>query len=147
MTPSRGRLSSSRAYDDAAGRKRLSLATRSDLAIEAQISAAGATWLDRQLLAKESALSNAGFGAEVRDAMDRRIDHLIEQDLARRQGRGVIFARDLLKTLRRRELDEAISKLEVDTGLCASSIHGKRARLGHLSPARDARVRPFRHDR
>ena len=75
-----GAIVESRAYDDAAGRKRLSLATRSDLAIEAQISAAGATWLDRRLLAKESALSSGGFGAEVRAAMDRRIDHLVEQE-------------------------------------------------------------------
>jgi hypothetical protein len=96
---------------------RLSLATRSDLTIEAQISAPGATWLDRQLLAKQSALSSSGFGAEVREAMDQRVDHLIERDLARRQGQRVIFARDLLKTLRRRELDEAVSKLSIDTGL------------------------------
>ena len=61
-----GAIVEARAYDDAGGRKRLSLATRSDLAIEAQISAPGATWLDRQLLAKESALSGGGFGAEVR---------------------------------------------------------------------------------
>ena len=112
-----GAIVESRAYDHAAGRKRLSLATRSDLAIEAQISAAGATWLDRQLLAKESALASGGFGAEVREAMDRRIDHLVEQDLARRQGERVIFARDLLNTLRRRELDEVIAKLSAETGL------------------------------
>ena len=37
--------------------KRLSLATRSDLAIDAQVVASGATWLDRQLLAKESIAS------------------------------------------------------------------------------------------
>ena len=112
-----GAIVESRAYDDAAGRKRLSLATRSDLAIEAQISAAGATWLDRQLLAKEPALSSGGFGADVREAMERRIDHLVEQDLARRQGQRVTFARDLINTLRRRELDEARSKLSADTGL------------------------------
>ncbi|HEX3449010.1 MAG TPA: DUF3363 domain-containing protein, partial [Isosphaeraceae bacterium] len=41
-----------RSYSDANGRKRLSLATRSDLAIEAQVSASGATWLDRQLIAR-----------------------------------------------------------------------------------------------
>jgi type IV secretory pathway VirD2 relaxase len=112
-----GAIVESRAYDDATGRKRLSLATRSDLAIEAQISAAGATWLDRWLLAKESALSSDGFGAELRQAMDRRIDHLVEQDLARRQGQRVIFARDLLNTLRRRELDEAAARLSAETGL------------------------------
>jgi type IV secretory pathway VirD2 relaxase len=112
-----GAIVESRAYDDAAGRKRLSLATRSDLAIEAQISAAGATWLDRQLLARESALSSGGFGAELRQAMDRRIDHLVEQDLARRQGQRVVLARDLLNTLRRRELDEVTAKLSAETGL------------------------------
>jgi type IV secretory pathway VirD2 relaxase len=112
-----GAIVETRAYDDAGGRKRLSLAIRSDLAIEAQISAAGSTWLDRQLLAKESALSSSGFAAEVREAMERRIDHLVEQDLARRQGGRVIFARDLISTLRQRDLDEAVFKLSIDTGL------------------------------
>ena len=110
MSAKPGAIVESRAYDDDAGRKRLSLATRSDLAIEAQISAAGATWLDRQLLAKEFALSSAGYGAEIRDAMDRRIAHLVERGLARHQGQRVVFARDLLDTLRRRELDEATAK-------------------------------------
>jgi type IV secretory pathway VirD2 relaxase len=124
-----GAIVESRAYDDAAGRKRLSLATRSDLAIEAQISAAGATWLDRQLLAKGSALSSGGFGAELRQAMDRRIDHLVEQDLARRQGQRIIFARDLLNTLRRRELDEAAARLSAETGLA----HRPSAEREHVS--------------
>jgi hypothetical protein len=112
-----GAIVETRAYDDSRGRKRLSLATRSDLAIEAQVSAPGATWIDRQLLAKDSALSGGGFGADVREAMDRRIDHLVEQDLARRQGQRVVFARDLIKTLRRSELDEAAAKLSAATGL------------------------------
>jgi hypothetical protein len=112
-----GAIVETRAYDDSRGRKRQSLATRSDLAIEAQVSAPGATWIDRQLLAKDSALSGGGFGADVREAMDRRIDHLVEQDLARRQGQRVVFARDLIKTLRRSELDEAAAKLSAATGL------------------------------
>jgi type IV secretory pathway VirD2 relaxase len=124
-----GAIVDSRAYDDAAGRRRLSLATRSDLAIEAQISAAGATWLDRQLLAKESALSSGGFGADVREAMDRRIDHLVEQDLARRQGQRAVFARDLINTLRRRELDEVTAKLSAETGLA----HHPSAEGEHVS--------------
>jgi type IV secretory pathway VirD2 relaxase len=131
-----GAIVESRAYDDDAGRKRLSLATRSDLAIEAQISAAGATWLDRQLLAKESALSSGGFGAELRQAMDRRIDHLVEQDWARRQGQRVIFARDLLNTLRRRELDEAAARLSAETGLA----HHPSAEGEHVSGVYRRRV-------
>jgi type IV secretory pathway VirD2 relaxase len=105
-----------RAYEDAGGRKRLSLATRSDLPIEAQVTASGATWLDRQLLASEPA-AGGGFGAEVRDAMERRIDHLASEGLARRQGQRVVFPRDLINTLRRRELDGAAAKLADETGL------------------------------
>ena len=86
-------------YEDAQGRKRLSLAIRSDLSLQQQVTASGATWLDRQLLAREPIATGGGFGAEVRDAMDRRIDHLVGEGLARRQGQRVIFARDLLDTL------------------------------------------------
>ena len=112
-----GAIVEARAYEDAGGRKRLSLATRSDFTIEAQITASGATWIDRQLLAREPATGGGGFGAEVREAMDRRVDHLIEEGLARRQGQRVVFARDLLDTLRRRELDGVSSKLAAETGL------------------------------
>jgi type IV secretory pathway VirD2 relaxase len=112
-----GAIVETRAYDDAGGRKRLSLATRSDLTVEAQVSASGATWIDRQLLANESAMSSRGFCMEVREAMDRRVDYLVEQDLARRQGQRVVFVRNLLNTLRRRELDEVTAQLSAETGL------------------------------
>jgi type IV secretory pathway VirD2 relaxase len=112
-----GSIVEARAYEDANGRRRLSLATRSDLSIEAQITSSGATWLDRQLLAKDSPISGGGFGAEVRDAMEARVDHLAEEGLARRQGRRVVFARDLLATLRRRELEDTAAKLSAETGL------------------------------
>jgi type IV secretory pathway VirD2 relaxase len=125
-----------RAYDDANGRKRLSLATRSDLAIEAQVSSPGATWLDRQLLAKDPVLSSGGFGAAVRDAMDRRIDHLVEQDLARRLGPRVIFARDLLNALRRGELDATAASLAGETGL----LHRPSAEGEHVSGVYRQRV-------
>lgn len=106
-----------RSYEDAGGRQRLSLATRSDLPIEEQIGASGATWLDRQLLAREPATGGNAFGAEVREAMERRIDYLADEGFARRQGQRVIFARDLLDTLRRQELAAAASRLAAETGL------------------------------
>ena len=53
------------------GAPRLVLAVRSDLSIEDQIHAEGATWLDRRLVAKEPMpLSDAGFGREVQSAME-----------------------------------------------------------------------------
>jgi len=107
-----------RRYEDTKGRQRLAVAVRSDLGIEAQVKADGATWLDRQLLAREpTSLSEGGFGREVRDAMDARVDHLASEGLARRQGQRIIFVRDLLETLRRRELDAAGAKVSAETGL------------------------------
>ena len=112
-----GAIVEARTYEDANGRKRLSLAIRSDLSLQEQIAARGATWLDRQLLAREPTATGSGFGAEVRDAIERRADHLATEGLARRQGQRLIFARDLLDTLRRRELREAAGKISAETGL------------------------------
>ena len=107
-----------RQFQDAVGRQRVALAVRSDLPIDAQIPAGGATWLDRQLVARESAaFSSGGFGREVRDAMDARVEHLVRQGLANRHGQRVIFARDLLDTLRRRELDAVAARISASTGL------------------------------
>jgi type IV secretory pathway VirD2 relaxase len=100
------------------GPPRLVLAVRSDLSIEEQIRAAGATWLDRRLVASEPMpISEAGFGREVREAMEARAEHLITEGLARRQAQRFIFARDLLATLRARELDAAAARLSTQTGL------------------------------
>jgi len=79
--------------------------------------ASGATWLDRQNIAREPvALSDGGFGAEVRHALDRRAEHLIEQGLADRNGQRVTFARNLIDTLRARELEALGEKLAAETG-------------------------------
>ena len=106
-----------RTFDDAQGRRRVALAVRSDLSIENQVAASGATWLDRQAVAKDPvALGQAGFGAEVRDAMDRRADQLIEQGLAERQARGIVFSHNLIGTLRRREVEALGERLAAETG-------------------------------
>ena len=106
-----------RKFDDAQGRRRVAIAARSDLAIEDQVTASGATWLDRQAVARDPvALGQAGFGAEVRKAMDRRADQLIEQGLAERQTRGIVFASGLIGTLRRREVEALGERLAAETG-------------------------------
>ncbi len=106
-----------RKFDDARGQRRVALAVRSDLDISAQVTANGATWLDRQAIAREPvALGGGGFGAEVRDAMDRRAEHLLGQGLAERQGRSVIFARNLIDNLRQREVEALGEKLALQTG-------------------------------
>ena len=107
-----------RRFEDAVGRRRVALAVRSDLSIDAQVQAGGATWLGRQLVAREPAsLGSGGFGREVREAMNTRIEHLVGQGLANRQGQRVIFARDLLDTLRRRELETTAARIATSAGL------------------------------
>lgn len=105
-----------RSYTDSKERVRTALAVRSDLSIAEQIKSGGATWLDRQLVAGDPAGLGGGFGAEVKEALEARTDHLIEEGVARREGQRVVFARNLLATLRRRELDALGDRLAVESG-------------------------------
>lgn len=115
-----------RTFDDAKGNRRVALAVRSDLSIEKQVTADGATWLDRQALSHEPSDLGDGFGQDVRTAMERRADHLVEQGLATRQGQRIIFSRNLLGTLRRREVESLGRKLATETGKTfTSSTNGE----------------------
>jgi type IV secretory pathway VirD2 relaxase len=106
-----------RHFTDAKGSDRSALAVRSDLSIDAQVTAQGATWLDHRLLDRApSALGGDGFGGEVRAAMAARTDHLISEGLARREGQRVVIARDLLSTLRQREVEAAAARVTAETG-------------------------------
>lgn len=106
-----------RRFDDAQGQRRVAIAVRSDLDIDRQITASGATWLDRQNIAREpAALSEGGFGAEVRQALERRAEHLVGQGFGERHGQRVTFTRNLIDTLRRRELEALGEKLSGETG-------------------------------
>ncbi len=68
-------------------RSSLIMNVRSDLTLEAQVTASGATWLDHQLLVRDkSPLSEGDFGQEVRQALQARVDHLVSEGLVRRDG-------------------------------------------------------------
>ena len=111
-------------------RPTLVLANRSDLDLSRQITAPGATWLDHRLVEREPIpLSTGGFGREARDAIQARAEHLADHGLARRDGRRIILQRDLLSTLRRRELDAVGAQLSAETGL----PHVKAAAGEHVS--------------
>ncbi len=88
---------------------------RSHLPIEQQVRALGATWLDRNLVTDGSVV-NRGFGSQVCDAMQSRVDFLAEQGLAGRQGQRIVLPRSLLATLRDRELTAAGKSLQEQLG-------------------------------
>lgn len=106
-----------RHFEDRKGRQRAALAVRSDMGLSAQVRAPGATWLDRRNLSSDGRDLGGGFGTEVGAAMEARAEHLADEGLARRQGERIIFARGLLDTLRRRELDAAAKELSAEVGL------------------------------
>lgn len=90
---------------------------KSHLPIERQARVIGATWLDQQLIGGGSGLGDLGFGGEAKQAMQQRADFLAEQGMAERRGQRVIVARNLLGTLRNRELAQAAKDIAADTGL------------------------------
>jgi len=90
---------------------------RSHLPIERQVRALGATWLDQRLVTPSTGLEARGFGAEVHAAMRQRVDFLVEQGLAERRGQRVVFARNLLATLRDRDVAAAARTIAAETGL------------------------------
>jgi type IV secretory pathway VirD2 relaxase len=90
-----------------------SLRVLSALDLEGQITSDGATWLDRQLLARDPVpVVQGGFGSEVEAALEhRRQHHLTHGDAHRNVDGGVRYRRDLLATLERRELARAGGEL------------------------------------
>ena len=101
----------------------VSVELRSHLPIERQVRVIGATWLDRQLIDGASGVADNGFGGEVREVLRQRSDFLVEQGLAERRGSRVGLARNLLATLRDRELAAAGKSLQDSTGLSFRPIH------------------------
>jgi len=106
-----------RTWRDARGGTRLSLATRSDLTLAEQVTASGATWLDRQLVTREPMATAGGFGEQVRDALRARADHLVGNGLASRQGDRLVIAPGLIDTLRSRDLAQAAARIAERSGL------------------------------
>lgn len=106
-----------RSWTSPRGDVRLSLAIRSDLSLDQQVGARGATWLDRQLVGSDPAATAGGFGAEIRDAMARRADHLLTEGLVQRAGDRVIARGALIETLQARDLAAAAAQAAAATGL------------------------------
>ena len=116
--------------------------------LEKQIGADGATWLDRRLISSASRdLSPSGFGQQVAEAMDRRREHHIGRGDAERHSDGrVFYRRNLLGTLREREVarvgaEMAMSKnLPFHTASDGERVSGKFTGTAQLSSGKFAVV-------
>lgn len=119
--PEQGRQHDARRLGDVA------VELRTPLPLEQQVRAVGATWLDQQLISGNRELVDKGFGKEVREALRQRADFLVEQGLAKRQGQRAVLARNLLATLRGRELAATAREISAQTGMqYRPAVEGQR---------------------
>jgi type IV secretory pathway VirD2 relaxase len=121
------------AYDAAQGR-RASMHVLSAYDLDRQVTSDGATWLDRQLVSRDRrALADAGFGAEVRSALERRKYELIRQGHAWHSPDGSLHARkDLLPVLERQEVERVGQRLAAERGLAFKSVEDGQTIRGRL---------------
>ncbi len=117
-----GAIVERRAYVDRDGVARQALAVRSDLGLEAQVQARGATWLDRQILKRAPDDGAAGFASEVAAAMAKRAGVLVARGLASVRDGRLVPAPGLLATLQAQDLDSAAARLARETGRPARSL-------------------------
>lgn len=101
------------AAHDAGRNARANVRILSTFDLERQIGSDGATWLDRRLVGAGAAdLSPAGFGGQVREAMERRRDHHLDHGDAARQPDGrIAYRRNLIAALRDRDVARAGEEL------------------------------------
>jgi Protein of unknown function (DUF3363) len=102
--------------------------------LDRQVTSDGATWLDRQLISRDrGTLADAGFGVEVRGALERRKDELIRQGHAWRTPEGGLRARrDLLPALERKEIERVGRMLATERGLAFNAVRDGQTIRGKL---------------
>ena len=87
-------------------------------ALEQEATAYAPSWLDRLLRGQEATeIAKHGYGAEVRQAMVRRQQWLVEQRLAEQRGDQILYRSDMDQRLRRAELRVAVVRLSQELGL------------------------------
>lgn len=110
------------------------LIVRSDFPVERLVHAEGATWLDRQLLARRHpSFSSHGFGADAQRALAEREATLIERGLAERTAAGLRVRPNLLATLMDRELAAVRNDIAARSGLSAQDLGEGQPVVGTLS--------------
>ena len=62
------------------------------------------------------------MGSEIGSALRARRQWLLDQGLTREQGGRIVYARNLLQTLERRELTEVAARIASETGLGYAEI-------------------------
>ena len=83
-----------------------------------QIGSDGATWLDRELTARERLpVTDSGFGHEVREALHRRAERLVEMGHGTMKGGSIQVSKQAVANLERLEVERAGRQMAGERGL------------------------------
>ena len=112
--PERGR-----AYDLARDGANIRVSMLSAAGLDGQIGHDGATWLDRELASRQrTALADEGFGQEVKAALEKRKQSLVDMGYATDLGGGNVRApKDLIQRLEAVDIERAGKALAKERGL------------------------------
>jgi type IV secretory pathway VirD2 relaxase len=135
------------AYDLSQGGDGLRVRTLSTLNLETQIGSHGATWLDRELIARERmAIADSGFGRQVNDALSRRAQRLVEMGHATAKDGNIHIPVRTLSTLQRQEVERVGQQMARERGLtympanAGDYVSGRLAGVASLVSGRFAMI-------
>jgi type IV secretory pathway VirD2 relaxase len=134
-------------YDLSQGGDGLRVRTLSVLNLEKQIGSHGATWLDRELIARERiAIADSGFGRQVNSALSRRAQRLVEIGIAAAKDGNIHIPVSTVATLQRQEVERVGQQLAQERGLtyvpanAGEYVSGRLAGVASLVSGRFAMV-------
>jgi type IV secretory pathway VirD2 relaxase len=142
------------AYDLARDRANIRISVLSHIGLGQQIGHDGATWLDRELVSRHRvALADAGFGREVKAALDKRKRALVDAGHVTDLGHGQVRApRDLIQRLEATDVERAGKALAAERGLQwlpavpGNYVTGQLVGSTQLSSGRFAMIESFGRD-
>ena len=134
-------------YDLSQGGDGLRVRTLSVLNLERQIGSHGATWLDRELIARERmATADSGFGRQVNNALSRRAQRLVEMGYATAKDGNIHISASTVATLQRQEVQRVGQQMATERGLAfvpssaGDYVSGRLAGIASLVSGRFAMI-------
>ena len=135
------------AYDLAKGGDGPRIRTLSPQNLEQQIGSDAATWLDRELTAREPlVIADSGFGRDVKDALHRRAERLVKMgDATVREG-AIQIPVQTVANLKEREVERAGRRMATERGLTFSPskageyVSGRLTGVASLASGRFAMI-------
>jgi hypothetical protein len=134
-------------YDLSQGGDGLRVRTLSALNLEKQIGSHGATWLDRELIARgRMATADSGFGRQVNNALSRRAQRLVEMGHATAKDGNIHIPSSTVATLQRQEVERVGQQMARECGLtyvpanAGEYVSGRLAGVASLVSGRFAMI-------